>query len=116
MEVTLHAGEKRTGVTVPMVRRQMVCGRVTENGVPLKRPTWVLAYRYDKGTGEISRSALPATEPDGTYRFDDLTPGTYYLQGATTWYPGSSASSSEAGRREQQEPRSSWSAERKFEI
>lgn len=88
-EITLRAGEKRTGVSVQMVRRQTVCGRVTENEVPRERPTWVWAYRYDKDTGETSRTFLPATKPDGTYRFDDLQSGTYYLQGYTTWYPGS---------------------------
>jgi hypothetical protein len=89
MEITLRTGEKRTGVIVRMVRRQIVCGRVTENGVPRESPTWVWAYRYDKETGEISRTFLPATEPNGTYRFDNLGSGTYYLQGYTTWYPGS---------------------------
>jgi len=88
-EITLRADEKRTGITVRMVRRQIVCGRVTEKGISRDRPTWVWAYRYDQRTGEFSRTFLPATEADGTYRFENLDPGAYYLQGYTTWYPGS---------------------------
>jgi hypothetical protein len=75
MEITLRTGEKRTGVIVQMVRRQIVCGRVTGNGVPRERPTWVWAYRYDKEPGEISRTFLPATEPNGIYRFHNSAPG-----------------------------------------
>ncbi len=88
-EITLRAHEKRKGVTISMIRRSAVCGRVIENGSPRLRPTWVNAYRYDPEFGTLSNTFLPSTEPDGGYRFADLDPGTYYLQGYTTWYPGS---------------------------
>lgn len=34
------------------------------------------------------RNFLPAADADGNYQFTDLAPGTYFLQGYTTWYPG----------------------------
>jgi len=86
-QVVLKAGEKRTGFTLEMVRRRALCGRVTENGEP--KTTWVDAYRYDPEFDSLKSVFLPNTDKDGSYRFTDLEPGTYYLQGYTTWYPGS---------------------------
>ncbi len=88
-EITLRPNEKRKGVAIAMVRRRAICGRVTENGRPRLRTMWVNAFRYDPEFGALSMTFLPSTDADGTFRFADLDPGTYYLQGYTTWYPGS---------------------------
>ena len=47
--ITLHAHERRKGVTITMVPRRALCGRVTENGIP--KETWVNAFRYDPEIG-----------------------------------------------------------------
>jgi hypothetical protein len=85
--ITLQPNEHRTGVTIPMVPSRSLCGHVTEGGTP--KPTWVSAYRYDSIRGTLTRTFRPNTNEDGSYRFADLDPGTYYLQGYMTWYPGS---------------------------
>jgi Carboxypeptidase regulatory-like domain len=90
-KITLRAHEIRKGVGVSMVRKRTLCGQVTENGSPRPAPTWVGAFRYDPEFDSFVKTFLPRTEVDGTYRFVDLDPGTYYLQGYNTWYPGSSS-------------------------
>jgi hypothetical protein len=87
IKITLRPNEHRTGVTIPMVHRRALCGSVTEGGTP--KPTWVSSYRYDSIRGTLIRTFLPNTNEDGSYRFADLDPGTYYLQAYMTWYPGS---------------------------
>jgi hypothetical protein len=87
MKITLHARERRKGLTITMVPRRAICGRVTENGTAKK--TWVDVFRYDPEFGTLSETSLPSTEADGSYRFADLAPGTYYVRGYMTWYPGS---------------------------
>jgi hypothetical protein len=85
--ITLRKGEKRKNVIVQFAPRTIICGRVTEDGKPKK--TWASVYRYDPQYGTLIRSFFPSTEPDGSFSYDDLVPGTYFLQGYTTWYPGS---------------------------
>ncbi|MGO8789971.1 MAG: collagen binding domain-containing protein [Terriglobia bacterium] len=88
--ITLHANEKRKGVMIALIPRRVLCGRVTENGIP--RKTWMNAFLYKPEFGTLSQplvSSVPSTGADGSYRITDLAPGTYYLQGYTTWYPGS---------------------------
>jgi hypothetical protein len=84
--ILLHVNETRKNVRVTMVPVTQVCGRVTENGTAKK--TWVDAWRLNPESDTLSRNFLPATDADGNYRFADLAPGTYFLQGYTTWYPG----------------------------
>jgi hypothetical protein len=61
---------------------------VTENGVA-KNNTWVNAYRYNPEFGTLSTTSFPHTGPDGSFSIADVPPGTYYLEGYTTYYPGS---------------------------
>lgn len=89
IKIALQPDEHRTRVAVNMVHRRALCGRVTANGVALARPTWVTAFRYDPSLETLTKTFLPRTSEDGSYRFADLEPGTYYLQGYMTWYPGS---------------------------
>lgn len=88
--ITLHAREKRRGVAITLVPPRALCGHVRDNGIPTK--TWVNAFRYDPEFGTLSQT-FPApgstTGADGSYRITGLAPGTYYLQGYMTWYPGS---------------------------
>jgi protocatechuate 3,4-dioxygenase beta subunit len=86
-EITLRPNEKRKGVTIAMVRRRAICGRVTENGKP--KQTWMNAFRYDTEFGTLSDTSPPSTEADGSFWISDLDPGTYYLRAYMTWYPGS---------------------------
>ena len=92
--LTLHAHQKRRGITIRMVTRRELCGRVTENGAPKK--SFLVAFRYNKEFGTLNKTYLPATgtyflgtSGDGSYRFEDLPAGTYYLEAYMTWYPGS---------------------------
>jgi protocatechuate 3,4-dioxygenase beta subunit len=79
IKITLQRDEHRTDVTVAMIHRRALCGRVTENGTALARPTWVTAFRYDPNLGTLTKTFLPRTKEDGSYRFGDLEPGAYYL-------------------------------------
>jgi len=83
-EITLRPNEKRKGVTIAMVRRRAICGRVTENGKP--KQTWMNAFRYDTEFGTLSDTSPPSTEADGSFWISDLDPGTYYLRAYMTWY------------------------------
>lgn len=87
--ITLHANETRDGVRIAMIPVTQVCGRVTENGTP--KETWVYAWRFDSEFGTFSKHFLPSTGADGSYLFAGLAPGTYFLQGYTTWYPGAAS-------------------------
>ena len=89
IKITLQPGEQRTHVTIARVHRRPLCGRVTDNGTALARPTWVTAFRYDPNLGTFTKTFLPSTKEDGSYQFANLEPGTYYLQAYMTWYPGS---------------------------
>jgi len=89
IKITLQPEEHLTNVTLAMVHRRALCGRVTNGGTALERPTWVTAFRYDPNQGTFTKTFLPSTDEDGSYRFADLDPGTYYLQAYMTWYPGS---------------------------
>jgi hypothetical protein len=87
--ITLRANETRNGVRIAMVPATRVCGRVLENNVP--KSTGVVAWRFDPEFGTLSRSSTSTTAADGTYQFPNLQPGTYFLQGYTTWYPGAAS-------------------------
>jgi hypothetical protein len=84
--IVLHVNETRKDVRITMVPATQVCGRVTEDGTAKK--TWVDAWRLNPENDTLSRNFLPSADADGSYRFSDLAPGTYFLQGYTTWYPG----------------------------
>ena len=84
--ITLRANERRRGVTVTMVPRPTLWGKLTQKGVPAK--SWVNAYLYDPEFGKLKGFNL-VTGEDGSFRFGTLPLGTYYVQGYTTWYPGS---------------------------
>jgi hypothetical protein len=86
-EIVLHPNEKRKDVTVSMVRRRAVCGRVTENGK--SKATFMNAFRYDPEFGTLLDTEPPSTDTDGSFWISDLDPGTYYLRAGMTWYPGS---------------------------
>lgn len=88
LPITLRPGESRRGVSISLTSSSFVCGRVTENGVP-KSDTWVNVYRYDPEFAALSQTFLPHLGPNGTFRVQDLTPGMYYLEAYTTFYPGS---------------------------
>ncbi|MGA2965988.1 MAG: carboxypeptidase-like regulatory domain-containing protein [Terriglobales bacterium] len=87
IKITLRPHDKRKGVVIPMVRRLALCGEVTENGNP--KQSFMSVFRYDPEFGTLSNTYPPGTEPNGSYWFSDLEPGTYYLRGDMTWYPGS---------------------------
>ena len=86
--ITLHVGESRKGVVVSLRPSVSLCGRVTENGAS-KPNTWASAYRYNPEYGTLSYIPFPYTQADGSFKIKDVTPGTYYLGGYTTYYPGS---------------------------
>jgi len=86
--ITLRAGEHHKAVALSVTHSLSLCGRVTENGVP-KNNTWVNAYRYNPEFGTLSTTASPHTGSDGSFSIADVPPGTYYLEGYTTYYPGS---------------------------
>ncbi len=83
--ITLRAHQKLRRVTIRMVPRPSLCGRVRGRF----RHTWVDAFRYSKKFGTLIDTFLPATNADGSFCFANLPFGTYYLQAYTTWYPGS---------------------------
>jgi hypothetical protein len=85
--ITLHSGEKRDGIKLTMVRKQAMCGHVTENGLPQK--TWVAGERYNPEFGTLTEIPGVATGPDGSYSLPNLAPGSYFLRSDWTWYPGS---------------------------
>ena len=86
--ITVQAGESRRGVVISVTPSFSLCGRVTENGAP-KNNTWVIAYRYNPEFGTLSQTFFPHTGADGSFLIADVMPGTYYLEGYTTYYPGS---------------------------
>jgi hypothetical protein len=86
--ITLRAGESRKGVVISVTPSFSLCGRVTENGAP-KDDTWVNAYRLNPEFGILSQTFLPHLGANGSFLIADVTPGTYYLAGYTTYYPGS---------------------------
>jgi hypothetical protein len=86
--ITLRTGEKRGGVTLSVIPSSSLCGRVTENGIA-KKNTWVSAYRYNPRFGTLSLTFFPQTSGDGSFLIRNVLPGTYYLQGYMTYYPGS---------------------------
>jgi hypothetical protein len=85
LRVTLSKGEKIKGVTLALVPKQVVCGHISENRKP--KATWVNAFRLNPEFGTLTDAAFVQTDKDGNYRFDDLAPGTYYIQAYMTWYP-----------------------------
>src|SRR6202034_1879103 len=88
IEIALRPQDKRKNIVIPMVRRLALCGRVTRNGESKKSSMSV--FRFDPESKTLSDTYPPVTEPDGSYWFSDLEPGTYYLRGGgNTWYPGS---------------------------
>jgi hypothetical protein len=86
--ITLHPSETRRGVTVTVTPTLSLCGRVTDNGAP-RNNTWVNAYRYNPEFGTLSQTFFPHTGADGSFQFENVSPGMYYLEGYTTYYPGS---------------------------
>lgn len=86
--ITLRPGERRRDVVISVKPSISLCGRVTENGAP-KNDTWVNAFRYNPEFGTLSQTFLPHTGADGSFLIKDVAPGTYYLQGYMTYYPGS---------------------------
>lgn len=86
--ITLRPGESRKGVVISVTPSFSLCGRVTENGAP-RDDTWVNAYRFNPEYGILSQTFLPHLGANGSFLIADLTPGTYYLAGYTTYYPGS---------------------------
>ena len=86
--ITLRAGESRKGVVLSVARSFSVCGRVTENGAA-KDDTWVNVYRYDPEFATLSEKFIPHLGANGSFFIADLTPGSYYVAGYTTYYPGS---------------------------
>jgi hypothetical protein len=88
IEISLRPHDKRKKIVIPMVRRVALCGKVTENGKP--KATSMSVVRYDPEFATLTETYPPGTEPDGSFWFSDLEPGTYYLRGGgLTWYPGS---------------------------
>jgi hypothetical protein len=86
--IALHAGESRKGIVVSVTRSFSLCGRVTENGTA-KDDTWVNVYRYNPEFATLSQEFIPHLGSGGSFSIANLTPGTYYLAGYTTYYPGS---------------------------
>jgi|HubBroStandDraft_6_1064221.scaffolds.fasta_scaffold51214_1 hypothetical protein len=86
--ITLRPGERRKDVVISVKPSFSLCGRVTEDGAP-KNNTWVSAYRYNPEFGTLSQTFFPHTGADGSFLIKDVTPGMYYLEGYTTYYPGS---------------------------
>jgi hypothetical protein len=86
--ITLRAGESRKGVVLSITRSFSLCGRVTENGAA-KDDTWVNVYRYESEFATLSEKFIPHLGANGSFFIADLTPGSYYLAGYTTYYPGS---------------------------
>ena len=86
--ITLRPGERRRDVVISVKPSFSLCGRVTENGAP-KNDTWVNAYRYNPEFGTLSQTSSPHIEVDGSFLIKDVIPGMYYLEGYTTFYPGS---------------------------
>lgn len=83
--ITLRANEMRGGVRISMVPVTQVCGRITDNGAP--RKSSLKAWRLDPEFGTLSESKIVSTGDDGSYRFSDLAPGTYFVETNTAWYP-----------------------------
>jgi hypothetical protein len=86
--ITLRPGERRKDVVISVKPSFSLCGRVTEDGAP-KDNTQVNAYRYNPEFGTLSQTFFPQTGADGSFLIKDVTPGMYYLEGYTTYYPGS---------------------------
>ena len=59
-----------------------------ENGAA-KDDTWVDVYRYNPEFATLSQKFIPHLGIGGSFSVADLTPGTYYLAGYTTYFPGS---------------------------
>jgi protocatechuate 3,4-dioxygenase beta subunit len=85
---SLHAGEIRKSIIISVTPSFSLCGRVTENGSP-RADTWVNAYRLNSEFGTLSQTFLPHLGANGRFQIADVRPGTYYLAGYTTYYPGS---------------------------
>ncbi len=88
LPIALRPGEIRKGLTISVVPTPSLCGRVTDNGAP-RNNTWAHAYRYNPEFDTLSDTFFPHTGVDGSFRFEDVTPGMYYVSGYTTFYPGS---------------------------
>ncbi len=92
--VELSAGQHRKGVEITLVRKRLVCGKVTDvQGLPIPQ-TEVDAYAHLKGTSWLTyddpEGMRTVTDVSGRYQFD-LDPGEYFIRaGMYTWFSGES--------------------------
>jgi uncharacterized protein (DUF2141 family) len=95
--VVLRAGDERSGVDIPLllVPAADISGQITtEDGqVPTSTRVSLLAHEHIDGL-PFSGFAATSVQPDGTFRFQGVTPGTYTI--AVRVSPGG-ASGSRAG-------------------
>jgi hypothetical protein len=84
--VVVRAGRNTERVNVAVMTRQLVkvsVRAVNSNGVPLDREARLSLHRRDATFLETSMR-LPKLPQDGTFVFDDIMPGDYYLIVATS--------------------------------
>jgi len=78
---TVDVGPNTDAITIKLARESVIFGRLTDpNGQPIESVTIHLTLRtLRNGIWRMESRSMANTDDDGTYRFANLPPGTYYI-------------------------------------
>jgi protocatechuate 3,4-dioxygenase beta subunit len=86
-QLSLDAGERRTGFVFKLLRESVVRGRLADADGDLVAGTTVSAWqwRFAGGQRYLAKCGSISPWPDGSFRIGGLRPGLVYLSAARSW-------------------------------